>query len=266
LDEGKQQTIRLQHEDSYAFVATKTTGVLTLSVNKVSPSICLSPIIEENPNSYAVRASFLSWGYLVRKAISSYLDIDSSELNIGFYIVPQTKKAEIFIVENLENGAGYCNYLSGRRYKNVPMEAIIEPLSEGGEIYNQLTKHEHLFGCTSSCYDCIRDYSNQSVHGILDWRLGLDIAKLAFSKDSKIDFSSSYWNSYIFSTIKNVLENNHFTVEEIQDTLIGNDPYGDKYILVHPLWSEEYVESLIQEIGGEYKPLSVLEITNLKVE
>lgn len=266
LDEGKQQTIRLQHEDSYAFVATKTTGVLTLSVDKVSPSICLSPIIEENPNSYAVRASFLSWGYLVRKAISSYLDIDSSELNIGFYIVPQTKKAEIFIVENLENGAGYCNYLSGRRYKNVPMEAIIEPLSEGGEIYNQLTKHEHLFGCTSSCYDCIRDYSNQSVHGILDWRLGLDIAKLAFSKDSIIDFSSSYWNSYIFSTIKNVLEINRFTVEKTQETLIGNDPYGDKYILVHPLWSEEYVESLIQEIGGEYKPLSVLEITNLKVE
>ena len=264
LEEGKRQSIRLQNETKYAFVASKTTGVLTLSVDKMPKCVNLSPILETNANSYAVRAAFLSWGYLARKAISSYLDIDSSELNVGFYIVPQTKKAEIFFVENLENGAGYCNFLSGRRYTNVPMEAIIEPLSEGGEIYNQLTSKEHQSGCTSSCYDCIRDYSNQNVHGILDWRLGLDIARLANSKEATIDFSVPYWYDYIFSTIKNMLESNRYTVEEMHGTLIGNDPYGDKYILVHPLWSEKHVDSLMRKIGGEYKPLSVFGITKLK--
>lgn len=264
LEEGKKQSIRLQDETKYAFVASKTTGVLTLSVNKTPKSVNLSPIFETNANSYAVRAAFLSWGYLVRKAISSYLDIDSSELNVGFYIVPQTKKAEIFFVENLENGAGYCNFLSGRRYTNVPREAIIEPLSEGGEIYNQLTSEEHLSGCTSSCYDCIRDYSNQNVHSILDWRLGLDIARLADSKEATIDFSVPYWHDYIFSTIRNMLESNRYTVEEKQGTLIGKDPYGDKFILVHPLWTEKHVKFLIQRIGGEYNPLSVFGISNLK--
>ena len=178
--------------------------------------------------------------------------------------MPQTKKAEIFFVENLENGAGYCNFLSGRRYTNVPREAIIEPLSEGGEIYNQLTSEEHLSGCTSSCYDCIRDYSNQNVHSILDWRLGLDIARLADSKEATIDFSVPYWHDYIFSTIRNMLESNRYTVEEKQGTLIGKDPYGDKFILVHPLWTEKHVEFLIQRIGGEYNPLSVFGISNLK--
>ena len=266
LEEGKKQSIRLQNETKYAFVASKTTGVLTLSVDKTPKSINLSPIFETNVNSYAVRAAFLSWGYLARKAISSYLDIDSSELNVGFYIVPQTKKAEIFFVENLENGAGYCNFLSGRRYTNVPMEAIIAPLAEGGEIYNQLTSEEHQSGCTSSCYDCIRDYSNQSVHSILDWRLGLDIARLANNMESKIDFSVTYWHDYIFSTIRNMLESNRYTVEEKHGTLIGNDPYGDKYVLVHPLWSDYYIDTILSKIGIGYKPLSVFGITSLRIE
>lgn len=264
LDEGKRLSIRLQNETKYAFVASKTTGVLTLSIDKTSKEVNLSPLFDTNANSYAVRTAFLSWGYLVRKSISSYLDIDSSELNVGFYIVPKTKKAEIFFVENLENGAGYCNLLSGKRYPDVPKKAILEPLSENGELYTQLTSEEHQFGCTSSCYDCIRDYSNQNVHSILDWRLGLDIARLANSKDATIDFSVSYWNDYIFSTIRNMLESNLYTTKEKCGTLVGNDPYGDYYILVHPLWSDMFVKSLIEKIGSEYKPLSVFGITKLK--
>ena len=71
-------------------------------------------------------------------------------------------------------------------------------MSEGGDIYNKLTMPEHKSGCTSSCYDCIRDYSNQDVHGILDWRLGLDIARLANCQNAVIDFSVPYWHDYIF--------------------------------------------------------------------
>ena len=266
MDEEKRKSIRLKNETNYAFVATKTTGVLTLSVDQVPESICLSPIYEQNRNSFAVKAAFLSWGYLVRKSISSYLDIDSSELNVGFYIVPKNKKAEIFLVENLENGAGYCNFLSGRRYANVPMDAIIEPLSEGGEIYKQLTANEHQSGCTSSCYDCICDYSNQNVHGILDWRLGLDVARLANTSKATIDFTIPYWHDYIFSTIRNVLESNHYTVEEKFGTLIGKDPYEENYILVHPLWSEKYVKSLLKNLDGVYEPLSLFEITTIETE
>lgn len=257
LDEPKRIATRLTNETDYAFVASKTTGVLTLSVKDSPSNVCLSPLIEHNPNSFAVRAAFLSWGYLVRKAISSYLDIDSSELNLGFYIVPQTKRAEIFFVENLENGAGYCNYLSGRRYPNVPMDAIIRPLSPGGEAYENLTSIEHQNGCTASCYDCIRDYSNQNVHNILDWRLGLDIARMVADKEAVIDFSVSYWHDFIFTTIKRTLELKKYSTREECGTLVGIDPYGEQYILVHPLWSVEYVHQLIGNLSGTYNPISV---------
>lgn len=62
-----------------------------------------------------------------------------------------------------------------------------------------------------------------------------------------------------------MLENNNYVVEEKVGTLIGKDPYGENYILVHPLWSKEYVNSLIQEVGSEYKPLSVFGITKVGI-
>lgn len=258
------RTLQLEFESKYAFYSSKTTGVLTLSIAKIREDLCLSPVYNENPNSFAVRAAFLSWGYLARKAISSFLDIDSSELNVGFYIVPTTKKAEVFLVESLENGAGYCNYLSGKKYREVPEQAIVTPLVEGGEIYTQLTSKSHQEGCTSSCYDCIRDYSNQSVHQLLDWRLGLDIARLAKDSNAKIDFSVTYWHDFIFGTIKNMLEKNGYTARNAEGTIIGDDPYGEKYILIHPLWSERYINKLRGRLNGVYKPVPVFGLSNLK--
>lgn len=255
--------LSLSSETKYAFVSSKTTGVLTLSISEIPEDLNLSPLNRENVNSHAVRAAFLSWGYLVRKSVSHYLDIDSSELTVGFYITPQTKKAEIFFVEQLENGAGYCNYLSGRRYKNIPKKAIIQPLIEKGEIFKKLTSHDHENGCTSSCYDCIRDYSNQGVHHLLDWRLGIDLARLAHYSKAKIDFSALYWMDYINITIKNVLLKHGYSVESCEGTLIGTDPYGENFCLVHPLWSSKRISKLTGSLPGIYKPLSVFDISKM---
>ncbi len=257
-------TLHLSFETKYAFVSSKTTGVLTLSIAEIPEDLNLSPLNDENANSYAVRAAFLSWGYLVRKTISHYLDIDSSELTVGFYIIPQTKKAEIFFVEQLENGAGYSNYLSGRRYKDVPKKAIILPLIEGGEIYEELTSQDHENGCTSSCYDCIRDYSNQSLHHLLDWRLGLDLARLSHNSKAKIDFTIGYWVDYINVTVNNVLLKHGYTVERCKGTLIGTDPYGENYCLVHPLWSSGRISKLTGSLPNVYKALSVFDISKMK--
>lgn len=261
--EGIKNSIKLSNEKEYAFVSSKTTGVITLSIAKIPEELNLSPIKGNNVNSYAVRAAFLSWGYLVRKSVSHYLDIDSAELTVGFYINPHTKKAEIFFVEQLENGAGYSNYLSGRRYKEVPKEAIIMPLIEGGEIFKKLTAQNHKDGCTSSCYDCIRDYSNQEVHRLLDWRLGLDLARLAHDPKAKIDFSTEYWIDYINVTINNVLLKHGYSVVNHEGTIIGTDSYGDKYCLVHPLWASHRVKKLTATLPGIYKPLSVFDVSKM---
>lgn len=255
--EEMRNNLQLSYETKYAFVSSKTTGVLALSIADENENVCLSPLNDINANSYAVRAAFMSWGYLVRKAISDFLDIDSSELNVGFYITPKTKKSEIFFVETLENGAGYCNYLSGRKYSDIPQKAIVNPLIKGGGIYDQLTSTSHNNGCISSCYDCIRDYSNQSEHALLDWRLGLDIARLANDCNATIDFSVDYWNVYIEVNVKNFLLKHGYEIKKYKNTLIGIDSFGDKFILTHPLWSNKYTNELKIGLNDSYKSLSV---------
>lgn len=63
-----------------------------------------------------------------------------------------------------------------------------------------------------------------------------------------------------------MLRNNNYIVVEKLGTLIGKDPYGDNYILVHPLWSKKHIESFIQEVGSGYKTLSVFGITKIEIE
>ena len=36
----------------------------------------------------------------------------------------------------------------------------------------------HESKCDASCYDCLRDYGNAAVHGLLDWRAGLELAEI----------------------------------------------------------------------------------------
>ena len=255
----RQKSVFVSNEEKYALVSSKTTGVLTISIQQVREDLCLSPIVNGELN-FAVKAAFLSWGYLVRKAVASYLDIDSSELNVGFYIAPGGQKAEAFFVESLENGAGYCNYLSGRKYPKVPYQAIISPLIEGGEVYEQLTSKEHEEGCTSSCYDCIRDYSNQKEHHLLDWRLGLDMARLAHDPKAVIDFSVSYWHRYIFVTIFKMLDNKGFAPQVVNGTIAGIK-FGKKFILTHPLWSDSYIENHINKQKDDYEPISIFNVS-----
>lgn len=260
------RTFQLYNEEKYAFVASKSTGVLTLSVDKVSESLNLSPLRSRNRYSHTIRSAFISWGYLVRKAVASYLDIDSSELSVGFYITPQTKQAEVFFVERLENGAGYCNYLSGRKYPDVPQKAIINPLLPGGDIYSHLVSEDHANECATSCYDCIRDYTNQSVHGLLDWRLGLDLAKLAADGDTMIDFTSEYWKDHLHTTIQLILTSRGYSVSAVEGTLRATNDDGNDIVVVHPFWSEDYIYDLILRVGGNPTPVSVTTLVSSMIE
>lgn len=262
--EEEAKKLVLSYESNYAFVSSKSTGVLAMSIKEVSDDICLDPIKENNPNSHAVRAAFLSWGYLVRKAISSYLDIDASELNVGYFISPTTHKAEVFFVEKLENGAGYCNFLSGRRYKEIPLKAIVEPLTKGGDIYNFLCEEKHMTECTSSCYDCIRDFSNQTLHAVLDWRLGLDLGRLAENPDTRIDFDAEYWKGYVSTTILNILKLQGYTATFKDGLVKGTDLSGRKFCIVHPLWSRTRVKKIIENMSGIVEPISIFDISKLK--
>ena len=107
-----------------------------------------------------------------------------------------------------------------------------------------------MSNCTSSCYDCIRDYSNQQEHPILDWRLGLDLAKIA-------------WQEYIENNVGLLLEKRHLQFSKHEDLYIATTSTGEVGgIITHPLWSTEYIESILDK-HSILKEIDIISIFDL---
>jgi len=238
-----------KNEESVALVATRTTGVMTLSLNNYNTQLELNPLSENPIRKRAIKAAFSSWGYLLRNAACDYLDIETNEISVGYHI-NLLKQPEVFIVEKLENGAGYCSYLSGNIYNDIPEKALINPLLENGRIYERLVENKHRQGCSSSCYDCIQDFGNQYLHPFLNWRLGLDVAKMAGVPKTQIDFNTIYWKDYLIDTL-NAFEKQFDGVKKIEGGLYMFLKKDKIYIIVHPFWSDKYVNDLCLKINSD---------------
>jgi len=239
---------QLTDEQDYIFIATRHTGVLTLSFIKWK----LLDI--ENVHSKPIKSAFLSWGTLVRNAICQFLEIDFTELDIGFRVLQGTP--EIYIVEKMDNGAGYCNYLNGEDDQEIPFKAFIEPLLEGGKTYDNFINRLH--DCENSCYDCLRDYYNQSAHGLLNWRLGLDMARASSASTEVFDFSQEYWRSHLLdiaNKIKIKLDGNLIKVGST--FLIESDKRN--ILITHPLWNENKISQIKSSINKDSIDMNIME-------
>jgi len=98
---------------------------------------------------------------------------------------------QVFISDSLENGAGYSSYFD----TPAQIEALLGYVTgqSSSDFYGPLVHASHADVCPTSCPDCLRDFGNLPYHNILDWRLGLDLARLALDPQAPIDFSVSYW-------------------------------------------------------------------------
>jgi len=235
----KNRKVKVVEEKEYALISTKQTGVLTLAINDIGINN------ESRQNCIYQKSAFLSWGYLIRKSICTELDIETNELQVGYRISPNTKKHEVFIVETAVNGAGYCAYLNGDTDYEIANKIFIDQLSSENEstVYGYLNNNVHE-DCTSSCYDCLRDYYNQNHHSLLNWRLALDLAQLA--KDSAIDlnFSQPYWKQYFSQYLESLI------LKKYNSSLLEQNGFyylmkgGHKTLITHPFWKEGYVNNI----------------------
>lgn len=230
----------------YAFIATRHTGVLTLGIDERNDQINIDPI--DNPY---VPYAFLSWAYLIRKSVCELLEIETRELQTGYRIFqPRDKttgpKAEIFLVETLDNGAGYCNFLNSEPGWPTAEIAFLQSLLPGvnGRIYQDvIMAQNHFEDCDKSCYDCIREYDNQADHGRLYWRLGIDIAHLAEMSSYEMPLNSAHWKHIVIRMAEKIQMKIGGYVRQVDTTcLISN---GEKhYLLTHPLWSDNKVAAV----------------------
>ena len=167
----------------------------------------------------------------VKIAIES-LNIETGEIQLGY----QRKRfdgnliEQVFLSDKLENGAGYADKLSKPEEVKKILDRIIndiKPIWEG-------SWHKD---CDSSCQNCLRNYDNRKVHGLLNWKLALDMAEIAYD----VKYDEDRW----FYGIEKKLENfvNSYSEREFELKKLGNMFAVINFkknvgvILTHPLWN-----------------------------
>ena len=142
--------------------------------------------------------------------------------------------------DSLENGAGYASLLGQPHEAERLLQYVLGQPPQAPTFYGFLVGGLHAGPgantCRTSCPDCLRDFSNLPYHPILDWRLGLDIARLALDPAAPIDFSVSYWQG-----LDTAVAGPYFAaMPGWQQTTIAGLQAGRRgnvvEIITHPLW------------------------------
>lgn len=130
------------------------------------------------------RAAWYSLSFLMRTVAASYLDVQPQEFTAGLYTGMQQGDPTTFafLADSLENGAGFSSHLGQAEIFPEYLERISGYLEE--------LSGSHATECSSSCYRCLRDYSNMAYHALLDWRLAKDLKDVLESGKLLVDLES----------------------------------------------------------------------------
>jgi Lhr-like helicase len=133
-----------------------------------------------DPRKPEGRAAWYSLAFLLRKAAALLLDIRSTEIDVGIrtYGQPDDVRAQAFLCDCLENGAGYCSRLGEPQQFQALLRCAFEMAMgspAGGPAW---VSSEHAGACGASCPRCLREYGNLPYHGLLDWRMGFDMLRI----------------------------------------------------------------------------------------
>lgn len=200
-----------------ALVSTKKTDVFLVEIGNIPKGIDLN-LSKENIYS---KSAYYSAGFLIRDAAAKCLDIDKKEIVVGLRPVSNSRAkvtAQIFLSDALENGAGYSKWLCDENnFKKVldEIEKSIKPT---------FIDKKHTENCDGSCYYCMQDYSNLHFHGLLDWRLALDMVEMMRNKNFVPNLETDYW----ISITKRAKENLNLWLNNIKIN-------REKIELIHPL-------------------------------
>jgi len=144
--------------------------------------------IDFHPGNRWVHDGLKTIGEALVLAASRVLDIDYNELLSGYRILPlqskdskQLYQADVYLFDTLSGGAGYSH---------VAGEVLPDIIKTAREILLQCEND-----CETSCYKCLRHYSNQFYHGqlnrfvaleLLDYVVKGELRKLTLQEQQKV--------------------------------------------------------------------------------
>jgi len=260
-----------------ALASITTTDVLTVGIRNPPIGITLNPALAEG------RAAWYSFGFMLRRAAAVHLDVDPKELDVGIQPVndPTTPfappSARVFISDSLENGAGYSTYL-GQIPEFTYLLEFLAGVGPDRSFIDPIVTGTHERECQSSCHRCLREFNNMPYHPLLDWRLGLDMARLALDEATPISLEQPLWHSLLAQAAPS-----YFLNLRLEPTTLGGLAAGldrDSHvavILTHPLWDIDRrfanVNATVaqamaeaEQQGFEARPMSLLRAVRFPYE
>lgn len=204
---------------------------------------------------------------IVNHASRELLDVDPDEFEI---LEPRVQLNDVGVLlpvlqiaDELVNGSGLTDRLSHINKKTL-RPTILQLMFEILDGYQSSPLFEmldvsHTKECATGCYKCLHRYGNQSYHGLLDWRLGLDVIKIFTTPNYSMgldgDFTSpglSTWHSLAFQLAEEAKKicSPSSSVQTIAGLPIFElRPNGKKAIVIHPFWSQSGLIDAMPEIG-----------------
>ena len=181
------------------------------------------------------RAAITSFAESLRLAARAALDIDPLELESGTQ--PRHENgiltASVYLADTLQNGAGYSVELAEGPKLHKALLSLSDDLAVRWE-------HPDHASCDSSCADCLRAWDNRFVHGLLDWRLALDMADLGLGRELKLErwmpLSEPSANRFA-EAYQEPLEGRP-EILQVEGLLVVAC-HGRAAILGHPLWRQD---------------------------
>jgi len=180
-----------------ALLSRRITDVLLIDLHTWPPGVFADPTTVEG------RAAWYSFAFWLRVAAGAHLDVDPLELQAGFRSIQSVGRpiGQAFLSDELENGAGYCRALA----EPERLDALLaqgQPTTVDSVAAQWMDRETgvgrfapHGQECDTSCNRCLRDFHNLAYHGLLDWRLAIDTARLATSANAVIDLASPWGES-----------------------------------------------------------------------
>lgn len=225
--------------DIRALGSVKRTDVMLLGIAQWPVGLRTSPTGDAG---LGVRAALYSFGFLLRRAAADRLEVDERELKVGLRTIRNNAGdiiGQVFLSDSLENGAGYASLIGQPNEAEALLRYVLGDPNRA--FYDFLVGPQHggpgQAMCTTSCPDCVRDFSNLPYHSILDWRLGLDLARLALDANAPIDFSVDYWRGLdVFAAGTYFAAMPGWQLETFAG-LQGGRRGSQVEIITHPLWN-----------------------------
>ncbi|WP_406727389.1 DEAD/DEAH box helicase [Streptomyces sp. GD-15H] len=129
------------------------------------------------------RAAWYSLAALLRRAAAPHLDVQPEELISGIHgsDAPVAAPVMAYLADSLDNGAGFSTFLGSEGHIEEFLGAVDQYVN-----YLQADGH-HVENCRSSCYACLRDYTDMRLHPLYDWRLSRDLTDALRGRKLQLD-------------------------------------------------------------------------------